>query len=195
MSDFTSDPDLNITIQRAISDAVADERAKGIADAIAAIVFEPGKQYVVLVAADAIDAETLRNLPPGPPESDCTFVFVYPIPGRAVWESACRMEIKPGNVIFVEAGCISEHVSIDGVKFVRVNVPTGKKLRDIISEPQKPYAWKYTLEEWQAEDSRIRAEERERCAKIADESARVAGITDTAGMVTKSIAAKIRREG
>ena len=126
-------------------------------DAIAAIVFEPGKSYIVLVAADAIDAQVLATLPVGP---DCTFVFVYPIPGKAVWEMACRMEVGPRSVVFVDDACLDKATVVEGVKFVRVFVPPGKKLRDVMTEPGSVY-------QRMIEDS-VRVEERERCAKVAE---------------------------
>ncbi len=148
------------TVEDRIQAAVLAERVRKTActDAIAAIIFEPGKSYVVLVAAGAIDPETLAALPPGP---DCTFIFVMPPPGLAVWEIACRMEINPGSVIFVEDGCISEDTAIDGAKFVRVRVPPEKKLRDVLTAPDSIFI---------ANDRGIEFRRRganERCAKIA----------------------------
>lgn len=146
------------TVSDRIHNAVMAERSKGIMDAIAAIMdFEPQNSYIVLIAAGSIEAETLTALPPGP---DCTFIFVTPMHGLAVWETACQMEISASSVIFIEDGCISEDVSVDGAKLVRVKVPPGKKLRDVMTEPDSIFM--RMIEE------SVRAQEREMCAKIAD---------------------------
>src|ERR1700679_3292969 len=102
---LTPDPELNLKIQAAIAEAVAEERAKGVTDAIAAMVFEPGKSYLALVAEGAIDGEVLRSLPPGPEGADCNFVFVSLASNRTISEIACQVDITPpGNLIFVEEG-------------------------------------------------------------------------------------------